>query len=233
MLKVYRIYRVSFTPFLLKVRGKNYSPAFASAGTHYELATRDKDIQDALENNPKFNNVYFLVSVLSAGEESLGDGNSSDCSQLREENTNLKAENEQLKTENESLKVENTNLKAENEQLKLSGGNPNIEDATGSSEGDLESVSGVGQDNKDDEDGNVDGVLTTLDTTEDEDSKDDGNVNDENVGDDEFSIVEEVKTLQEARAYLKSKGITIANTSKTGTVLATAEANKIRFPNLK
>jgi CRISPR/Cas system-associated protein Csx1 len=63
MLKTYRIYNEKTKPVTIQIGENAVSPDFQQIGLFKDFSTRDKRIQDALENDKRFKSVYFLVYV--------------------------------------------------------------------------------------------------------------------------------------------------------------------------
>jgi len=78
--------------------------------------------------------------------------------------------------------------------------------------------SGKSEESEDDKDGR-----------DDNDNKDDG---EDLEGDGEYEEYPDIKTLQEAKALLKAKGINVANAANKASVVKIGKENRVRFPQL-
>jgi len=244
MTKVYRKYRGT-TVIKVIVDGIQVVPEFTRNGNFFDFSTSDENLQEALEKSEDFRKLFHLVQT-SRPEVLERISRLPFSPELKIKNEALEAENERLKAENERIgrladalisRLANPLNPPQGETCGIGeaeGGKQKAEGIESENDGNSEAETpilpqdGLG-DKKDNEDENVEDDSVTVEEAVEEESTEE----EADASGTEHVTVEDVKTLQEARAYLKSKGIAIASTSKTETVLATAEANKIRFPNLK
>lgn len=203
MIKVYRKYKQS-TEIRVIVDENLIVPQFVRNGDFFDYSTSDSKIQEALEKHDLFKKVFSLVMKGESEKSNFTSGKfSSNISKLQ-------ASISEKETVIEKNQAELIEAQSTIEQLtaELEEKNNLIEM--------IRKEFSMPDENISEKNEEIKPTSTEMDNT----------VSEKN-------IVDSVTTTQEAKAYLRSKGITIENVASLEKVISVGESNDIIFINLK